>query len=201
MATTSHEQEPRTSLNGAWILDKTTRPKEEWSLKHYLAVLNAHPLAIEAHDKGEMEHDIIHTIYMDPSELQVTKGSSRFKHENDGVKVVLKFGQRHVEHLPPGNREKSSIATTTTTNISDDEFSKKFQIESTLELVNGGKAKLTEICELIMAVQQEGGDGDVGDTSSYRISQKTFMLQTLTIVNQRTEQQSTTKRYFLPYNK
>jgi hypothetical protein len=196
----SSEQSPRTSLNGAWILDKTTRPREEWSMKHYLAVLNVHPLAIEAHDQGEMQHDVIHTIYMDQRELHVTKGSSCFKNENDGVNVVLEFGQRHVEHLPPGNREKSSIATTTTTNNSDDEFGKQFKIESTLEMVNGGKAQLTEVCELHSVLQQESGDGDGGETRSRHISRKSFMLQTLTIVNQRTGQQLTTKRYFLPYN-
>jgi hypothetical protein len=177
-----YEPEQRTSLNGAWILDKTHRPNEDWSMKHYLAVMNVDPLAIEAHDKGEIQHDTIHTIYMDPRQLHIIKRSR----VNNNVHVVLEFGRLHVEYLPPGNREKSSMATTTPM-----EFGKKFTIQSTLQTTNG-KAHITDVRELLVVQGVDSGDGS-------RIT-RTFMLQTLTIVNQLTGQQSTTKRYFLPYS-
>jgi hypothetical protein len=180
------EPEQRTSLNGSWILDKTHRPNEDWSMKHYLAVMNVDPLAIEAHDKGEIQHDTIHTIYMDPRKLHIVKNSR----VNNNVHVVLEFGRLHVEYLPPGNREKSSMATTTPS-----EFGKKFTIQSTLQTANaaGEKAHITDVRELLVVPYGV----DVGDGS--RIT-RTFMRQTLTIVNQLSGQQSTTTRYFLPYS-
>jgi hypothetical protein len=151
-------------------------------MKHYLAVMNVDPLAIEAHDKGEIQHNTIHTIYMDHRQLHIIKRSR----VNNNVKVALEFGRLHVEYLPPGNREKSSLAT-----MMPHEFGKKFQIQSTLQTVNG-KAHITDTRELLVVQGGHSGDGS-------RIT-RTFMLQTLTIVNQLTGQQSTTKRYFLPYN-
>jgi hypothetical protein len=193
----ANEPEQRASLNGAWILDKTPHPNAgDWSMKHYLAVLNVDPLAIEAHVKGEMLHDTIHTIYMNERQLHVTKRTR----EKNSVKTVLEFGRRHVEYWLPGNREKSSLATRLSNNNNDDELGKKFQIQSTLPTVNG-EAHVTEICELLVVPEEEGVHSTSGgdhDTSR-GITTRTFMLQTLTIVNQRTGQQSTTKRYFLPY--
>jgi hypothetical protein len=201
------QQERRTSLNGAWILDKTPRPNaggdDDWTMKQYLGVLNVDPLAIEAHVQGEMRQDTIYTISMNERHLLYTKRTR----EKNSVPTVLEFGREHVEYWLPGNRQKSSLATRLPTNNDDDDCDKKFQIQSTLQTVNG-EARVTEICELLVVPQEEGihvsatTTSSIGDHDTRRgtIATRTFMLQTLTIVNQRTGQQSTTKRYFLPYN-
>ena len=93
----------RDSLNGAWILDKTREP---WSMKHYLEVMNVDPLAIEAHEKGEKEHDTIHTITMDHQRVQIVKRSR----VNNDLVVDLEFNKHTVVFLPPGDRPKRSLA-------------------------------------------------------------------------------------------
>ena len=93
----------RTSLSGAWILDKTREP---WSMKHYLEVMNVDPTAIEAHEKGEKDHDTIHTISMDERRVRIVKRSR----VNNDLVVDLEFNRHTVVFLPPGDRPKRSLA-------------------------------------------------------------------------------------------
>ena len=163
MSTTEH----RDTLNGAWILDKT---KEPWSMKHYLEIMNVDPMAIEAHEKGEKEHDTIHTITMDAQKVTIAKRSR----VNNDLVVTLDFDQELIVHLPPGDRPKKSLATSRDPT--------HLEIRHTMQTINGF-AQVTDIKHL----QQEEG------------SQRTYLVQSLTIHNQQTGRSATTTRYFLPY--
>ena len=126
----------RDSLNGAWILDKS---RGEWSMKNYLATMNVDPLAIEAHEKGELEQDTIHTITMTDKTVEIVKRSR----VNNDVRLYLEFGKESVEYLPPGNRPKKLLARSN--------HKGHLEIHSSLHTVNG-EASVTDIKEL----QQEG---------------------------------------------
>ena len=95
----------RHDLNGAWILDKS---QKNWSMNNYLRVMHVDPVAVEAHEKGELEFDTIHTINMDRKKVKIVK---RSRVNNDFV-VELTFGQEELISLPPGDRPKRSLATT-----------------------------------------------------------------------------------------
>ena len=79
----------RHDLNGAWILDKS---QKNWSMNNYLRVMHVDPVAVEAHEKGELEFDTIHTINMDRKKVKIVK---RSRVNNDFV-VELTFGQEEL---------------------------------------------------------------------------------------------------------
>lgn len=64
------------------------------------------PLAIEAHEKGELETDTIHTIDMDRRKVKLVKRSR----VNNDLVVELNLDEEFVELLPPGDRPKKSLA-------------------------------------------------------------------------------------------
>ena len=158
----------RTDLNGAWILDKS---QKDWSMNNYLRVMKVDPVAIEAHEKGELEFDTIHTITMDSQKVNIVKRSR----VNNDVTVDLVFGQEQLVKLPPGDRPKHSLATS--------EGPDHLRVVHSLQTYNAGKATVTDIKRL----KQE--------------EDKTVLVQELTIVNELTNEQNTTIRYFIPYLK
>ena len=162
----------RESLDGSWILDKS---RENWSMKRYLETLHVNDLAIEAHEKGELEHDTIHTISIpaDRASIQITKRSR----VNNDLIVALQIGVELVEHLKPDDRPKKSLATT------EDNLQTHVQIESSLLTMNGMVAHVVDVKRL----KQEDDTG------------RTILVQELTIKNEQTQVSTTTTRYFLPY--
>uniref|UniRef100_A0A7S3L4N2 Uncharacterized protein n=1 Tax=Amphora coffeiformis TaxID=265554 RepID=A0A7S3L4N2_9STRA len=158
----------RQDLNGCWILDKT---QSDWSMNNYLRVMKVDPVAIEAHEKGEMEFDTIHTITMDATKVQIVKRSR----VNNDVTVELIFGQEQLITLPPGDRPKRSLATS--------ENAGHLRIVHSLQTYNGAKASVSDTKTLRQ-------DAD-----------KSVLVQELTIVNEVTHEQCTTIRQFVPYLK
>lgn len=146
-----HVREKRTTIEGCWILDKT---RLNWSMNEYLQTMNVDPLAIEAHEKGEKEHDTYHTIEFisnDNSNNNSRDGIKIIKRSrvNNDVIVELQFGQEYVQYLQPNNRIKSSIA-------SYDHNGKYICIKSKLVTTeNHGTAIVTDIKRLIYPNNEE----------------------------------------------
>lgn len=162
----------RESLNGSWILDKN---RGQWSMNNYLSVMDVDPLAIQAHEKGELENDTIHTIQFtsDENNKTIVKIIKRSRVNNDIV-VTLTIGEESVEYLKPGNRFKKILAKSN--------HPGHLEIHSSIQTVNG-VASVTDIKNLI----QEG------DTN------KSVMVQTLTITNDGNQKHCTTTRHFNPH--
>ena len=158
----------RSSLNGTWILDKSRG--DEWKMNNYLATMDVDPLAIEAHEKGEMEHDTIHTITLTDRSVEIIKQSR----VNNQLRVQLVLGEESADYLPPGNRPKKSLARS--------DHLGHVEIVSSLLTVNG-MAQVKDVKNLV----QESDE-------------KSVMVQELTITNEATGKSCTTIRHFLPYN-
>jgi hypothetical protein len=156
----------RTSLNGAWILDKTKVP---WSMNNYLRVMKVDDVAIEAHEKGELEFETFHTITMDEHTVKIVKRSR----VNNDFLVDLEFGKEQVVFLPPNNRPRRSLATT--------EGPGQLKIIHSLQTYNTGRATVTDT-----KVLQQDDD-------------KSFLVQELSIVNEMSGEKCTTIRHFVPY--
>lgn len=158
----------RQTLEGTWILDKT-RP--DWSMTPYLQTMQVDPLAIEAHEKGDMEADTFHTIQFHGNRVQILKRSR----VNNDLMVDLELGMEQIEHLPPGQRPKTMIATA-------DRARRFLEIQSSLQTMSHGTASVTDIKRL-----QHNDDGSA------------YLLQDLTITNEGTGQSHSLQRVFLPY--
>jgi hypothetical protein len=141
-------------------------------MRQYLETMGVDELAIQAHEKGEAERDTYHTLDITPD--QKVKIVKRSRVNNDLV-VELELGKEWVTHLPPGNREKKTLAT------SIDKGKTHLQLESSLMTVNG----LAIIMDIKKLVQEE---------------HNSVLQQELTITNATTKQTHTTVRYFIPYN-
>jgi hypothetical protein len=63
-------QRVRKDLNGAWILDKT---RGQPSMRGYLETMGVNELAIEAHEKGELETDTVHIIEFTAHSVRIKK--------------------------------------------------------------------------------------------------------------------------------
>ena len=157
---------PRTSLNGCWILDKTVEP---WSMNEYLKVMDVDPLAIQAHEKGEIEHDTFHTIELDRHKLNIIKRSR----VNNDLEVELLLNQESTQYLPPGSRLKIMLA--------QSEHPGHVCIQSSLQTVTG-KASVVDTKRLVA-----------------RADHTVEMIQELTITNEQSGKSHTTVRHFKPY--
>lgn len=60
----------RNDLNGSWILDKT---RGQPSMRGYLETMGVNDLAIEAHEKGELETDTVHRIEFSANSVRIQK--------------------------------------------------------------------------------------------------------------------------------
>lgn len=160
---------PRQTLEGTWILDKT-RP--DWSMTPYLETMQVDPLAIEAHEKGDIEADTFHTIQFHENRVTIIKRSR----VNNDLVVDLELGMEQIEYLSPGQRPKTMIATA-------DRERCFLEIQSSLQTMSNGTASVTDVKRL----QHKEEDGSV------------YLLQELTIMNERTGQSHSLQRIFLPY--
>jgi len=142
-------------------------------MRGYLETLHVNELAIQAHEKGEQDHDTIHFITFPDMDFDKVRMVKRSRVNNDLV-VELVLGEESVEYLKPDDRPKKSLATS-------ENPGKHLQIQSSLLTMNG-MAHVTDIKRLV----QEGN--------------KSILVQDLTIVNDETKQSNTTTRYFLPYD-
>lgn len=122
----------RTTLTGVWVLDKS---RGNVSMRGYLETMGVTELAIEAHEKGEADHDTIHTITLDNQKLQIVKHSR----VNRNIKVDLEWGKELEVKLPPGDRIKKSLAVS--------ENPQHFEIKSSLNTMNG-MAHITDVRRL-----------------------------------------------------
>lgn len=166
----------RTSLNGCWVLDKTVEP---WSMNAYLKIMDVDPLAIQAHEKGELETDTYHTIELDRRNVKITKRSR----VNNDLEINLQLNQEKTDYLPPGNRPLIMLA--------QSQHPGHLCIQSSLQTVNG-KASVVDTKQLVVE-NNESGDGDKTTVAAAK------MVQELTITNEQTGQSHTTVRHFKPY--
>jgi hypothetical protein len=93
---------PLGSMNGTWILDKS---RGQPSMRGYLETMGVTPLAIEAHEKGEEEHDTINIIEFTDNYFSIKKMSR----VND-LSLELTLGEE-VRLAMPGDRIKTIMAT------------------------------------------------------------------------------------------
>lgn len=193
----------RDSLNGSWKLDKS---REGWSMRTYLSVMEVDPLAIEAHDRAELEADTVHTIAVVPHRSYRIVKRSRVNNDlvtelpldgtNEATSTVRKV-------LAPGNRLQTSRAT------SNDGGKTHISILSTIETVNG-TAVIIDTKELLQEEDEEGGgaasaasnDGGGGEGRTTMVStrskRRSVLKQTLVITNQANHKTCKTTRYFVP---
>ena len=175
----------------------------------YLQTMNVPDMAIQAHEKGELETDTYHTITLTDKHVKIVKRSR----VNDDVVVELELGNEKTEMLRawstdrsiknPENRPKTALATT-------EDPGKHLRIENSLVTVNG----LARVVDTKRLVQEEvkiddAGSGetnddtvtvdDIGDTTT-RCKTRSVLIQELVITNDVTGATNTTTRYFLPYN-
>lgn len=101
--------------------------------------MNVDDLAIEAHEKGEIEHDTVHVITLTPPLVHIMKRSR----VNADLTVELELGKESVEFLQPGNRPKKLLATS--------DHQGHLVIQSSLHTMNG-IAQVTDLKQL----EQEG---------------------------------------------
>jgi hypothetical protein len=200
----SHSSSYRDSLNGSWKLDKS---REGWSTRKYLAVMEVDPLAIEAHDRAELEADTVHTIAVTPHKSYRIVKRSRVNNDLvtelplDGATEATASTVRKV--LAPGNRLQTSCAT------SRDGGKTHISILSTIETVNG-TAVIIDTKELLQQddEDEDGDDGEGGDGAddsrmtttmvSTRSQRRSVLKQTLVITNQDNHKTCRTTRYFVP---
>lgn len=90
------------SMNGTWILDKG---RGKPSMRGYLETMGVTEFAIEAHDKGEADHDTINIIEFDDEYFKIKKLS-----RVTNLELELKLGEMFTETLP-GDRVKTVLAT------------------------------------------------------------------------------------------
>lgn len=164
----------RKDMNGSWLLNKG---RGNPSLRPFLEAMNVDHLAVEAAEKGEIEHDTTQEILLTDTRYRVHKLSR----VNDLV-LDLTLGEAKDEVLPKhpaaGTRTRRSYATS--------EGPRHVKIESTLVTVSG-----TGDVVDIKTLQDETGPDD---------KPLTVMQQILTVKNRTTGQTHTTTRYFVPYD-
>lgn len=94
-------------------------------MKDYLETMGVTELAIQAHEKGEIENDTFMTIELEPPKAKLTKRSR----VNNDLIVELELDKERVDELPPGDRVKRSLATSHSL--------EHLQIKSSLTTMNG----------------------------------------------------------------
>jgi hypothetical protein len=183
-ASSAMTKKRRTTIAGCWMLDKS---RDNWSMNEYLQTMNVDPLAIEAHEKGEKEHDTFHTIdFVDRGKVRIVKRSR----VNNDVVVELVLGRESIQYLQPSNRPKRSMATS--------DHSGHLCIKSSLVTTDHGTAVVTDTKRLQTSeVEPETKDESVTNQTSK--SDDVVLVQELTIVNEETGKSHTTIRYFNPY--
>ena len=93
---------PLGTMHGTWILDKS---RGHPSMRGYLETMGVTELAIEAHEKGEAEHDTIHIIDF----TDTTFGIKKMSRVTD-LGLELKLGEEFRQPMS-GDRVKTVLAT------------------------------------------------------------------------------------------
>lgn len=109
------------TMNGTWILDKR---RGSPSMRGYLEAMGVAEEAIEAHEKGESEHDTINIIEFDDETFKIKKMS-----RVTDLSLELKLGQEFRQTMP-GDRVKTILATS-------DDPGRSVRIVSTMPTMNG----------------------------------------------------------------
>eukprot|EP00569_Conticribra_weissflogii_P015591 CAMPEP_0171399882 /NCGR_PEP_ID=MMETSP0880-20121228/6910_1 /TAXON_ID=67004 /ORGANISM="Thalassiosira weissflogii, Strain CCMP1336" /LENGTH=189 /DNA_ID=CAMNT_0011914117 /DNA_START=218 /DNA_END=787 /DNA_ORIENTATION=- len=89
-------------MNGTWILDKS---RGSPSMRGYLETMGVTELAIEAHEKGEAEHETIHQIDFADNRFRIKKVS-----RVTDLDLELTLGEEFRQNMP-GDRVKTVLAT------------------------------------------------------------------------------------------
>jgi hypothetical protein len=139
-------------------------------MKDYLETMGVTELAIQAHEKGEIENDTYITIELEPPKVKLTKRSR----VNNDLIIELELDKESLEELLPGDRVKRSLATSQSQSLDH------LQIESSLTTMNG----MARILDIKTLSQEE---------------EKTVLVQELTVTNEQRGVSHTTTRYFNPY--
>lgn len=93
--TASTQQIHRQTLEGTWILDEA---RAGWSMPLHLETMQVDPLAIEAHEKGDIEADTFHIIQFAGNRVHIIK-SSRV---NNDLSVDVELRMEQIEHFSTG---------------------------------------------------------------------------------------------------
>ncbi|KAL3797078.1 hypothetical protein ACHAW5_007579 [Stephanodiscus triporus] len=109
------------TMNGTWILDKR---RGSPSMRGYLETMGVTELAIEAHEKGESEHETLNIIEFDDVYFKIKKLS-----RVTDLDLELKLGEEFRQTLP-GDRVKTVLATS-------DNPGKSVRIVSRMPTMNG----------------------------------------------------------------
>jgi hypothetical protein len=109
------------TMNGTWILDKR---RGSPSMRGYLETMGVTELAIEAHEKGESEHETMNVIAFDDTTFRIRKLSRVTDLELD-----LRLGEEFRLTLP-GDRIKTVLATS-------DDPGRSVRIVSRMPTMNG----------------------------------------------------------------
>mmetsp|Transcript_14375 Transcript_14375/g.30755 ORF Transcript_14375/g.30755 Transcript_14375/m.30755 type:complete len:186 (-) Transcript_14375:59-616(-) len=120
MPTSGHGQPVLGTMNGTWILDK----RRGSSMRGYLETMGVTELAIEAHEKGESDHDTINIIEFNDEYFKIKKIS-----RVTDLGLELRLGQEFRQTLP-GDRVKTVLATS-------DSPGKSVKIVSRMPTMNG----------------------------------------------------------------
>lgn len=109
------------TMNGTWILDKR---RGSPSMRGFLETMCVTELAIEAHEKGESEHDTINIIEFDDDYFKIKKLS-----RVTDLYLELTLGEEYRQKLP-GDRIKTVLATS-------DNIGRSVRIVSRMPTMNG----------------------------------------------------------------
>lgn len=109
------------SMSGTWVLDKK---RGQPSMRGYLETMGVTDIAIEAHEKAELEHETYHTIDWQNQNFKIKKLSRVTDLELD-----LRLGSELSQSLPD-NRVKTILATS-------DDPTQSIKIVSRLPTMNG----------------------------------------------------------------
>jgi hypothetical protein len=159
----------RDSLNGKWLLD---RNRGNPSVRGFLEIMGVSPLAIEANEKGDADHNTIHDITLTQTNYTIKKLSR----VNDMI-LDVSLGDEQVKPLLPGDRIKRTLATS--------EHLGHVLIVSSMPTMNG-VARVTDEKHLLQETALDG-------------TPRSIYVQKLTILNESTQTSDVTTRYFLPF--
>jgi hypothetical protein len=147
--------------------------------------MNVNELAIEANEKGELEHDTIHDIVLNSNTFKIKKLSR----VNDMILEVT-LGKEHSKPLPfPAGsllgHDSSSVELVKRTLAKSDHLG-HVMVQSSMPTING-VASVTDIKNLVQETDPDG-------------KQRSVYVQELTIRNEKTGKSNVTTRYFIPFH-
>lgn len=169
-------------LYSVWVLDKN---RGNPSVRGYLETMDVNELAIEANEKGELEHDTIHDITLNANTYKIKKLSR----VNDMVLEVI-LGKEHKKPLlfPVGSGlgSASSHGEMVKRTIATSDHLGHVEVKSSMPTING-MASVTDVKTLVQETDLDG-------------KPRSVYLQQLTIRNEKNGKTHTTTRYFVPFN-